>query len=566
MRVGLVRNVGLSITALAVLALGGCDDNPLSFDVKDTVGIQVNPSEMVVSAGRTAELESRAVNQGNEPTFDAVTAAVDPICGQGSIQIIDLPELEIEPPGLFAITGGSVLGQTCIVLTSGSNTAQVDVTVVADGAEITAPEDGQVFRSGDTGQIIAQLIGLDGTPVGPYAPEDAVFSSSESGVAEITDEVGNFSTTDAGSTTLSVTWAGQALNGTSGLGVVVDDEVGIEVIANVPESAAFTAGANLGVLPADVVVEFDIFVADAAGNRNTIPDEIISIAATSSDPAVVSIVPSIETDGSFGLGDIPVVEVTTVAAGAVTITGTVTTSEGDLPFVGALLVPNPIITAVTPATGAYAETVTITGTDFADISKVYVGGYLLGNFTIDSPTQITAQMPTYSTLPGPLDVVVSVAGIESPAGPTWEQTLSFEEGATEDNSPFISGNDAPISVPAFIAGSLIGEPVDPVVNDKMADWLFFTISGDTERTIDITQTLIGTEDMEFWVVDGGLNFFWCHIDDFGPGGAESGECDLPAAGEELDTGVPSVGTWWVIPQEWGNVDTNYIVSITMVDE
>ena len=45
MRVGLVRNVGLSITALAVLALGGCDDNPLSFNVKDTVGIQVNPSE-----------------------------------------------------------------------------------------------------------------------------------------------------------------------------------------------------------------------------------------------------------------------------------------------------------------------------------------------------------------------------------------------------------------------------------------------------------------------------------------------------------------------------------------
>mgnify|MGYP003573728053 FL=1 len=68
------------------------------------------------------------------------------------------------------------------------------------------------------------------------------------------------------------------------------------------------------------------------------------------------------------------------------------------------------------------------------------------------------------------------------------------------------------------------------------------------------------------MVDGGLNFFWCHIDNFGPGGAESGECDLPAAGEELDPGVESVGTWWVIPQEWANADTNYIVSITMVDE
>ncbi|MEK6254597.1 MAG: hypothetical protein N2B05_07885, partial [Gemmatimonadales bacterium] len=146
----MVRNVGLSITALAVLALGGCDSNPLSFDVKDTVGIQTNPSEMVVSAGRTTRLESRAVNEGNEPTFDDVSAAVDPACGLGSIAIIDIAELEIEPDGLFAITGGSVLGQTCVVLTSGSTTAQVDVTVVADDIEIVFPEGGVVLEAGAT--------------------------------------------------------------------------------------------------------------------------------------------------------------------------------------------------------------------------------------------------------------------------------------------------------------------------------------------------------------------------------------------------------------------------------
>jgi hypothetical protein len=117
MRVGLVRNVGLSITALAVLALGGCNDDPLSFDVKDTTGIFVNPSQMVIAAGRTVELESRAVNKSNEPTFDEVSAAVDPTCGPATIQIIDVAELEIQPDGMFAITGGSTLGLTCIVLT-----------------------------------------------------------------------------------------------------------------------------------------------------------------------------------------------------------------------------------------------------------------------------------------------------------------------------------------------------------------------------------------------------------------------------------------------------------------
>ncbi len=68
MRVGLVRNVGLSITALAVLGLGACDSNPVNFDVKNTVGVDANPTDMVIPAGRTGLLESRAVNQGGEPT------------------------------------------------------------------------------------------------------------------------------------------------------------------------------------------------------------------------------------------------------------------------------------------------------------------------------------------------------------------------------------------------------------------------------------------------------------------------------------------------------------------
>jgi len=200
MRVGLVRNVGLSIGALAVFALGACDDNPLSFDVKDTAGIFTNPSAMVVPAGQTAKLESRAINAGNEPTFDDVAAAVDPTCGSGAITVAPDPEaLDIQPPGLFEVTGGSVLGQTCINLTSGSKTATVEVTVVTDAIEVvSAPAS---LRAGEVGQVVAQLIDADGNPVGPYAPEDAVFSSDNTDVAEFTDDVGNFSTTAAGTVT-----------------------------------------------------------------------------------------------------------------------------------------------------------------------------------------------------------------------------------------------------------------------------------------------------------------------------------------------------------------------------
>jgi hypothetical protein len=524
---------------------------------------------MVVAAGRDALLESRAVNQGNEPTFDDVSAAVDATCGPGAITVEVDPDWlpEIQPPGRFLVTGGATLGQSCVNLTSGSSTAQVGVVVVTDAIEITSPVPDQVFRAGEGGQIVAQLIDVDGGVVGPYAPEDAVFGSSDAAVASIDDEVGNFSTAASGTANLTVVWAGQEANGTAGLGVIRDDDVTIEVIANLPVSAAFTAGADLGVLRVGEVVDFDVTVSDALGNRNTIPDEIISVTAVSSDPAVATVTSRIATDdAAFGQGDVPVVEVTTLTAGAITIDGTVTTSEGDLDFSGTLLVPNPVITAVTPPTGTFAETVTITGEDFAPISKVYVGGFLLGNFTVDSPTQITAQMPTYSALPGPQDVVVSVAGIESPPA-TWEQTTAFVEALTEDNSFFNTGGQADVSVPLFINGDQISEPIDGLLG-LQADWFFFAISGTEQRTIDITATpLIASNDMEIWVIDGGFNFFWCTFDNTGAPNPDGGECDLPAAGQELDPGVPSVGTWWVIPGEFFGADpVQYTLEITMVDE
>jgi hypothetical protein len=525
----LVRNVGLSITALAVLALGGCNDNPLNFDVKDTVGIQVNPSEMVVAAGRTAELESRAVNQGNEPTFDNVTAAVDPTCGQGGVTVVPDPgALEIQPPGLFLVTGGTVLGQTCIILTSGSNTAQVDVTVVTDAIEITAPEDGVSLEAGATGQVIAQLVDLDGNAVGPYAPEDATFASDNTDAVEFTDEFGNFTTTTSGSATVSVTWAGQALNGTSGLGVVRSDEIVINVVAGDPVAAAF-ANDPLGAFVIGDVDDFEVIVTDANGNVNTNASEITGVTVTSSDPLIATATAAVVEGASPEFVNV-IVTVEAIGGGLATISGTVQTTNGNLPFTASYPVVAPSVTALSAASGGFAETITITGTGLAVpglSTLVFVDGEQLGNFTVDSDTQITAQMPTYEVA-GTHNVVVSVAGVESTEVITWTQTNACYANDFPTDPAFF-GPIVPTSLPLRCNGTATDA-------DNSNAWFNGVISEDALGG--------GTSVSVLYAPTWGAplkDIDWYYCGDEGTAGAPFGSCvfeiDQPPATVTLDLGI-----------------------------
>ncbi|MCL7960173.1 MAG: IPT/TIG domain-containing protein, partial [marine benthic group bacterium] len=527
-----MRNVGLSITALAVLALGGCDSNPLDFNVKDTVGIQVNPSEMVVAAGRTADLESRAVNQGNEPTFDAVSAAVDPVCGPGSITVVPDPEaLEIQPPGLFVVTGGSVLGQTCIVLTSGSNTAQVDVTVVADAIEITAPEDGVELEAGDTGTVVAQLIGLDGAVAGPYAPEDAVFVSDDTDVLSFTDDMGAFTTGTSGSATVSVTWSGQAANGTSGLGVVLTDEILVNVLAGDPVTAAF-ANPILGAFEVGAVDDFEVFVYDALGNINTNASEITGVTVTSSDALIATATAALVPGATAELVNV-IVTVTAVGGGTATISGVVQTTNGDLPFTADYPVVAPSITALSAAAGGYAETITITGTGLSVpglSTLVFVDGEQLGNFTVDSDTQITAQMPTY-TVAGTHNVVVSVAGVETIEDITWNQTNAcYANDLTWTPGPPLYGPVVDVSIPLRCNGTATDA-------DNSNAWFVAPISADAlGGGDDISVNYAPTWGAPLKDID------WLYCGDAGvdpgnPFGACVFEIDQPPATVDLDLGV-----------------------------
>lgn len=52
--------------------------------------------------------------------------------------------------------------------------------------------------------------------------------------------------------------------------------------------------------------------------------------------------------------------------------------------------PLPTITSFTPDNGCAGTTITITGTDFAGITAITIGGTGVASYTVDSPTQITA--------------------------------------------------------------------------------------------------------------------------------------------------------------------------------
>jgi hypothetical protein len=525
MRVGLVRNVGLSITALAVLALGGCNDNPLSFDVKDTVGIQVNPSEMVVAAGRTAELESRAVNQGNEPTFDAVAAAVDPVCGPGSITVVPDPDaLEIQPPGLFDVTGGSVLGQTCIVLTSGSNTAQVDVTVVADGVAITAPADGAVFRAGETGQVVAGLTDRDGNAVGPYVAEDAVFTSSDADVADYTDDAGSFSTETAGPATLGVTWAGQAANGTAGLGVVRSDEIAIEVIANVPASAGLDNGDDFGAVAGGETVQAEVLVLDQFGNQNTDETEITACTVLSSDPAVATATCTLDLTNSVNV----LVDVTTVAPGGADISGTVTTSEGVFDYGPAsIVVLAPSVTGISTPTGFVGTEVTISGAGLAatgfDTEVLIDGASVSGDvaapgFVVSvTETDVVILMPDLGNANDAFEVGISVGGVVAAETFTYTQLADARQDEPANDNPATA---TPITFPLDAVGSYEGIDVD--------DFHLFTTTGPATIVIDLDWD-DHSVDLDILVTDEGVTAFVCF--DGATGAApETSVCEIPAAG------------------------------------
>jgi len=227
MRVGFVRNVGLAVLGLAVAVTAACNDDPLSFDNDATFDIVTNPSSMTVPAGEDVQLATRAVNQGGEATWAEVTHVVAPAC----VTVEDDPDaLEINPPGLFIVRGGSAQGDCTITLSAGGVEKTVAVTNVAGAILIVDyPE---VVDFGQSVQFGASIYTSDEPPVlmGPFENSDADWSSDAPGVASV-DEAGVVTGVSEGEATITACWTG----GVAGYEICSNDAV-IQVIVAAPGS------------------------------------------------------------------------------------------------------------------------------------------------------------------------------------------------------------------------------------------------------------------------------------------------------------------------------------------
>jgi hypothetical protein len=225
MRVGFVRNVGLAALGLAVAVTAACNDDPLSFDKDTTFDIQANPSRMTVPAGVGVLLESRAVNQGGEPTWAEVTPTVAPAC----VTLEPDPEaLEIHPPGRFLVTGGTTVGGCIITLTAGGVQKEVEVGNVA--GQILIVDFQEVVPFGAAIPFTAGIYTTDDPPV-PMTPGGTsifVWTSSDEGVATV-DESGVVTGVAAGDATISACYYDDLAEGYE-----ICDEVNISVIVEAP--------------------------------------------------------------------------------------------------------------------------------------------------------------------------------------------------------------------------------------------------------------------------------------------------------------------------------------------
>jgi len=427
MRVGFVRNVGLAALSLAVAALSACNDDPLSFDNDKTTDIFVNPSYMVVTAGGESKLVSRTINQGLEPTF----AEIDP--GTATcVTIADDPDAtELQPPGLYVVTGGFQLGSCVITLSSGDVTANVDVTVVAEGIELICPTG---IRVGDSGQIDARLIGADeaATTVEPFdQATDLTWVSDDATVVAVTED-GSYSAPGAsGSATILTTWS--YMDGATAV-ATRQSSCTITVSGSTPDSAAFAdaVDGSLGSIEAGTPVEFDVLVFDEFGNVTFLPEEITGITVTTSDAAIATATATREviTESEVALS----VEVDPLAAGEVTVSGTVQTTAGALPFEATLeIVLTPTITSVTPASGGFGDAVVIDGTNFDGLTALLIDG-IDYSYVVEasSGTSITIKWPNVGVRAH--DIVVQTAGASS-APATYTQDSDVEAHEPENDDP-----------------------------------------------------------------------------------------------------------------------------------
>jgi len=500
MRVGFVRKAGLGAMILAVAALAACDDDPLEFDPQDTSSLYVNPSAMTLPGGGSQKLVARAQNQGREPTFAEVLvdgtqvledAPVDVGCATVSL---DPDALPIQPPGLFVVTGKSQLTTCSFTLSSGgAPDVTVPIAITAGGIELALASPEPPVRAGDAGSFQAVLIGEDGNPVSPFDQTvDCSWSSSDTDIMAV-DSTGAFTTLGpAGPVIVTCAWDA-TVPGMPGDTIPQEIEregtINVTVIADVPVSAEYAAGADLGVLEVGATIRYGVSVFDQFGNFNRLPGEILGVDVSSSDPGIATasgivVLDTIpDTDPPLVFAN-PFVDVTGVGLGDATISGVVQTTNGDLPFSATItVISRPVLTAITPAEGVPGDVIVIEGTGFESYMEVFDGIDSLGGtdglFVEEiTATSVTLRWPILSN--GEHSLSVGVPGLVSdPLVFTQTAALEADEPANDSDAT----TTTQITVGEFWQGAFgTGEFDDWIIVEIPADGTYdFVLDWDDDN-------------------------------------------------------------------------------------
>ena len=170
-----------------------------------------------------------------------------------------------------------------------------------------------------------------------------------------------------------------------------------------------------------------------------------------------------------------------------TVTAANTSSSMATPtyFVLATKVPAPTISSFTPSTVYVGTTITITGTDFTNVSAVSIGGVAASSYTVNSSTSISAVVAA-SALSGTISVTTpggtatssssfTFSGYVSAAASDWNSTSTWLGGALPPASSAVTIDHA-----VTVNGTVANDPSSVTINSTKS--LTFGASGELTAT------------------------------------------------------------------------------------
>lgn len=509
----LVRNaVVWLVLTVAVGGLSACNKNPINVADSNVKLLFSDPSSMVVTTDDSSKVEIHARNANNDILYQAVDGQVGDCASTTSAALTVTPDptrVTAEFPERFIVSAASEIGTNCIIGTSGGLSDTVSVVTVPDSVGVVSAPDS--IRAGESDSMVVKLLTATGADATPFSRSDMAYYSSDTAVANFTDSIGDYRTRVSGNDSLVATWSGTDATQTKGV-VTRQAVILLKVYPNVPTAAAFLTGDFGAIAPGDTVTQ-EVLVTDAQGNQNAVVTEVdsVSVATSTGGSSVVTATAKIDTVVNTTTNDttaVPIVQLIGNAVGRDTISGTVYTVNGPLSYGPAqVLVLNPQVTSITPATGAPGSAVVIAGTNLGlagEDTTVIVNDFFAAALdnTTSTSTALNATMPIFGNgFAAP--VTVAVGGVPSP------DTVTFTEtGGTFDITTTEPANDAPdpatdpvIAFPFNGQGAMDG-------SGNVDD--FFLVHVVKKVTINATLDWSdASQDLDMAVVDAGFTAYIC---------------------------------------------------------